>query len=85
MAADRGNLSRKMAAIVHADVTGSTALVQLDEALAHERINAAFGRFSSQSFLVLQMQSVRHWPSRNPTMKSLETWMTRLLRRYVSG
>jgi adenylate cyclase len=46
MAADRGNLSRKMAAIVHADVTGSTALVQLDEALAHERINAAFGRFS---------------------------------------
>jgi len=35
-----------MAAILHADVTGSTALVQLDEALAHERINAAFGRFS---------------------------------------
>ena len=46
MAADRGNLSRKMAAILHADVSGSTALVQLDEALAHERINAAFGRFS---------------------------------------
>ncbi|GEM_PF-6796003 len=33
MASDRGNLSRKMA-IVYADVTGSTALVQLDEVLA---------------------------------------------------
>ena len=46
MASDRGNLSRKMAAIVHADVTDSTALVQLNEALAHERINEAFSRFS---------------------------------------
>ena len=46
MAADRGNLSRKMAAILHADVTSSTALVHLDEALAHERINEAFSRFS---------------------------------------
>lgn len=46
MASDRGNLSRKMAAIVHADITGSTALVQLDEALAHERINDSFSRFS---------------------------------------
>ena len=46
MASDRGNLSRKMAAIVHADVAGSTALVQLDETLAHERINQAFSRFS---------------------------------------
>ena len=46
MVSDRGNLSRKMAAIVHADVTGSTALVQLDESLAHERINDAFNRFS---------------------------------------
>lgn len=34
MASDRGNLSRKMVAIVYADVTGSTALVQLDEVLA---------------------------------------------------
>lgn len=46
MASDRGKLSRKMVAIVHADVTGSTTLVQLDEALAHQRINEAFTRFS---------------------------------------
>ena len=46
MASDRENLSRKMAAIVHADVAGSTALVQLDEVLAHERIYDAFTRFS---------------------------------------
>jgi adenylate cyclase len=38
--------SLKMAAILHADVAGSTALVQLDESLAHERINDAFKRFS---------------------------------------
>lgn len=35
-----------MAAIVHADVMGSTALVQLDQALAHERINNAFQRLA---------------------------------------
>lgn len=35
-----------MAAIVHADVAGSTALVQLDETLTHERINQVFSRFS---------------------------------------
>ncbi len=40
-------ISRKLAVIVHADVVGSTALVQRDETLAHQRINAAFQRFSS--------------------------------------
>ena len=35
-----------MAVILHADVVGSTALVQLDEALAHERMRAAFRRLS---------------------------------------
>ncbi len=44
MAKDR--LSGKLAVILHADVAGSTALVQLDEKLAHERIQDAFGRFS---------------------------------------
>ena len=39
-------LSRKLAVILHADVVGSTALVQRDEALAHERIQDAFRRFS---------------------------------------
>jgi adenylate cyclase len=40
-------ISRKLAVIVHADVVGSTALVQRDETLAHQRINEAFQRFSS--------------------------------------
>ena len=39
--------SRKLAVILHADVVGSTALVQLNESIAHERIQNAFLRFSS--------------------------------------
>lgn len=38
--------SRKLAVILHADVVGSTRLVQRDEALAHERIQNVFHRFS---------------------------------------
>ena len=38
--------SRKLAVLLHADVVGSTALVRLDETLAHHRIQDAFGRFS---------------------------------------
>ena len=37
---------RKLAVILHADVVGSTTLVQLDETLAHERIRDTFQRFS---------------------------------------
>jgi class 3 adenylate cyclase len=37
---------RKLVVILHADVVGSTALVQLDETLAHQRIQGAFQRFS---------------------------------------
>ena len=44
MARDR--LSGKLAVILHADVAGSTQLVQQDEQLAHERIQDAFRRFS---------------------------------------
>jgi adenylate cyclase len=44
MAKDR--LSRKIAVILHADVVGSTLLVQQNETLAHERILASFHRFS---------------------------------------
>jgi adenylate cyclase len=44
MAKDR--LSGKLAVILHADVAGSTALVQKDEHLAHERIQDTFRRFS---------------------------------------
>ena len=36
----------KLAVILHADVVGSTALVQKDERIAHERIQDAFRRFS---------------------------------------
>lgn len=43
---ERDRLSRKLAVILHADVVGSTTLVQLDESVAHERIQAAFHAFS---------------------------------------
>ncbi len=36
----------KLAVILHADVAGSTSLIQRDEAIAHERIRNAFHRFS---------------------------------------
>ncbi|MEE8288798.1 MAG: adenylate/guanylate cyclase domain-containing protein, partial [Nitrosomonadaceae bacterium] len=39
-------LSRKLAVILHADVVGSTSLVQKDEALAHQRIRSVFNGFS---------------------------------------
>ena len=42
----KGRLSRKLAVILHADVVGSTALVQENESLAHERIQSAFDSFS---------------------------------------
>ena len=38
--------TRKLAVLLHADVVGSTALVRLDETLAHHRIQDAFRRFS---------------------------------------
>ena len=43
---EKDQLSRKLAVILHADVVGSTTLVQQNEALAHERIKGAFNRFS---------------------------------------
>ena len=39
--------SRKLAVILHADVVGSTSLVQKDEALAHTRLQAAFQQLAS--------------------------------------
>ena len=39
-------LPRKLAVILHADVVGSTALVQRNESLAHARIQDVFRRFS---------------------------------------
>lgn len=38
--------TRKLAVVLHADVVGSTGLVQSNETLAHERIRDAFLRFS---------------------------------------
>jgi adenylate cyclase len=40
------HLARKLAVILHADVVGSTALVQKNEVTAHQRIQAAFRQFS---------------------------------------
>ena len=37
---------RKLAVLLHSDVVGSTALVQLDETRAHQRIQDAFRQFS---------------------------------------
>ena len=42
---EKDKLSRKLAVILHADVVGSTSLVQKDEALAHERIQSVFKNF----------------------------------------
>ena len=39
--------ARKLAVILHADVVGSTLLVQKDETLAHSRIQAAFQRLAN--------------------------------------
>ncbi len=39
-------LSRKLAVIIHADVAGSTTLVQHNETIAHERMQSAFRRFA---------------------------------------
>ncbi len=41
----KDDLSGKLAVILHADVAGSTQLVQQNEQLAHQRIRDAFGRF----------------------------------------
>lgn len=38
--------TRKLVVILHADVVSSTILVQIDEAIAHNRIRAAFYNFS---------------------------------------
>jgi TolB-like protein len=43
---NNNNLSRKLAVILHADVVGSTTLVQRNETLAHERMQAAFHQFA---------------------------------------
>jgi TolB-like protein len=42
----KDHLTRKLAVILHADVVGSTLLVQQNETLAHERIQAVFHHFS---------------------------------------
>ena len=38
--------SRRLVVILHADIVGSTMLVQLDEAIAHNRFQTAFSDFS---------------------------------------
>ena len=43
---EKDQLSRKLAVILHTDVVGSTSLVQKNETITHERIQAAFNNFS---------------------------------------
>jgi adenylate cyclase len=43
---EKDQLSRKLAVILHADVVGSTALVQKNETLAHQRIQTSFNKLS---------------------------------------
>ena len=43
---EKDHLSRKLAVVLHADVVGSTELVQKNEVVAHERIRDTFQRFS---------------------------------------
>ena len=43
---EKDQLSRKLAVILHADVVGSTSLVQQNETLAHQRIQAVFNNLS---------------------------------------
>ncbi|MCP4768742.1 MAG: adenylate/guanylate cyclase domain-containing protein [Gammaproteobacteria bacterium] len=43
---EKDRLSRKLVVLLHADVVGSTSLVQENETLAHERIQDTFWRFS---------------------------------------
>ena len=43
---EKDQLSRKLAVILHADVVGSTSLVQQNETLAHKSIQSAFHNFS---------------------------------------
>ena len=40
--------SRKLAVILHAEVVGSTTLVQANETVAHERIRDTFQQFSAR-------------------------------------
>ncbi|MDJ0955848.1 MAG: adenylate/guanylate cyclase domain-containing protein [Arenicellales bacterium] len=46
VSSDMNDLPRKLAVILHADVVGSTGLVQRNEEMAHRRIDEAFSRFS---------------------------------------
>ncbi len=43
---EKDQLSRKLAVVLHADVVGSTTLVQQNETIAHVRIQVAFHAFS---------------------------------------
>lgn len=46
MSLQHSHYTRKLAVILHADVVGSTALVQANEVIAHERIQKSFNHFS---------------------------------------
>jgi ethanolamine utilization protein EutA (predicted chaperonin) len=50
--------ARKLAELLHADVIALTALVQFNEAVAHERIRDALWRFSETISL---HNGIAHW------------------------
>ncbi len=49
--------SRQLAIILHADIVGSTALVQVDESVAHYRMQGVFKRFSK---IIQQYGGITH-------------------------
>ncbi len=55
--------SRQLAVILHADMVGSTRLVQQNETLAHERIQGAFRRFSEITDLLAGGDGRFLWPN----------------------
>ncbi len=60
--------------MLHADVAGSTALVQRDEALAHTRITDAFHRLSSYGCDVLRYQPVGAGTKHEGDIEAFPLW-----------
>ena len=75
----KDRLSGKLAVILHADIAGSTQMVQKDEHLAHERIQDTFHRFSATikkySGQVLELRGDALLPSSSaPRMRYPQPW-----------
>jgi adenylate cyclase len=75
MPSSKSHHARKLAVILHADVVGSTALVQENEVIAHERIQYAFQRFSDIKVQLLpeEKRAIRNVPTSN--MEAYENYL----------